>query len=197
MDKSRRSFLGGASGALVAFAALDWRQVAEAAAHAHDAAGSADPVLVNLSKTQAALLDAISSRIVPTDDLPGAHEAGVVYFIDHALGSFFAADREHFLASLAAFDRDCAAAHAGNSFAALPADAQDACLRTVQGTPFFTTLRQWTLFGLLTLPKYGGNRDLIGWKLVGLEDAHRFEPPFGYYDRDYPGFEPYPPEAGS
>ena len=29
-----------------------------------------------------------------------------------------------------------------------------------------------------------------GWKLIGFEDQHVFEPPFGYYDRDYPGFTP-------
>jgi hypothetical protein len=28
----------------------------------------------------------------------------------------------------------------------------------------------------------------MGWKLIGFEDRHVFEPPFGYYDRDYPGF---------
>ena len=26
------------------------------------------------------------------------------------------------------------------------------------------------------------------WLLLGFEDRHVFEPPFGDYDRDYPGF---------
>ena len=34
-----------------------------------------------------------------------------------------------------------------------------------------------------------------GWKLLGFEDLHAFQPPFGYYDRDYPGFVSEPPEA--
>lgn len=38
------------------------------------------------------------------------------------------------------------------------------------------------------MPKYGGNRDGIGWKLLGFEIQHSFQPPFGFYDRDYPGF---------
>ena len=38
------------------------------------------------------------------------------------------------------------------------------------------------------MPAYGGNRDGVGWKLIGFEDRHVFQPPFGYYDRDYPGF---------
>jgi hypothetical protein len=42
------------------------------------------------------------------------------------------------------------------------------------------------------MPKYGGNHDKAGWKLLGFEDRHVWQPPFGYYDKDYPGFEPYP-----
>ena len=45
-----------------------------------------------------------------------------------------------------------------------------------------------TLFGMFSMPAYGGNRDGVGWTLIGFEDAHVFHPPFGYYDRDYPGF---------
>ena len=41
---------------------------------------------------------------------------------------------------------------------------------------------------MFTLPSYGGNRDGVGWKLLGFQDAHVFYPPFGYYDRDYAGF---------
>ena len=33
----------------------------------------------------------------------------------------------------------------------------------------------------------------VGWKLIGFEDRHVFQPPFGYYDRDYPGFVIDPP----
>ncbi len=192
MDAGRRSFLAGASGALAAFAALDWRQVAEAAEHAHAAAGSPDAVLNVLSAAQAATVIAIASRIVPSDDLPGAREAGVVYFIDRALGSFFYGARDDFFRGLGDFEARAAAANAGTAFAGQPEEAQDAFMKSVEATPFFVQIRMWTLFGLLASPKYGGNRDLAGWKLTGFEDAHRFEPPFGYYDRDYPGFVPYP-----
>ncbi len=41
---------------------------------------------------------------------------------------------------------------------------------------------------MFVLPSYGSNRDSIGWRLIGFDDAHAFTPPFGYYDRDYPGF---------
>jgi hypothetical protein len=41
---------------------------------------------------------------------------------------------------------------------------------------------------MFALPKYGGNRDHVGWQLIGFPDQHIFQPPFGYYDREYPGF---------
>jgi hypothetical protein len=47
-----------------------------------------------------------------------------------------------------------------------------------------------TVIGMFTMPAYGGNRGGAGWKLLGFEDSHAFHPPFGYYDRDYPGFVP-------
>lgn len=195
MDAGRRSFLASATGALAALAALDWSEVARAAQHAHAAVADTSTAFANLTATQAACVAAIAARIVPTDDAPGATEAGVVYFIDRGLGSFLGASREAFLKGLAEFETEAAAAHAGEAFTTLPPATQDAFLKSVETSAFFDQIRLWTLFGLLASPAYGGNRDGVGWKLTGFEDAHRFEPPFGYYDRDYPGFVPYPPKA--
>ena len=55
-------------------------------------------------------------------------------------------------------------------------------------TPFFETTRLLTLLGMFSMPAHGGNRNGVGWKLIGFEDRHAFQAPFGYYDRDYPGF---------
>jgi gluconate 2-dehydrogenase gamma chain len=191
MDVNRRSFVASATGALAALAALDWSEVAQAAQHARAAAADPSAAFANLTAAQAATVIAIAARIVPTDDLPGATEAGVVYFIDRGLGSFLSAARADFLKGLAEFEAQVAAAHSGASFAALAAETQDAALKNVETSAFFNQIRLWTLFGLLASPAYGGNRDLVGWKLTGFEEAHAFTPPFGYYDRDYPGFVPY------
>ena len=67
-----------------------------------------------------------------------------------------------------------------------------AWLHEVEKTPFFNAVRRLTVLGLIALPKYGGNHDNLGWKLIGVEDRHFWQPPFGHYDADYPGFEPYP-----
>jgi hypothetical protein len=74
------------------------------------------------------------------------------------------------------------------SFAALASEQQIEYLKTVDRTPFFETTRLLTLLGMFTMPKYGGNRDGLGWKLIGFEIQHAFQPPFGFYDREYPGF---------
>ena len=41
----------------------------------------------------------------------------------------------------------------------------------------------------------GGNRNGVGWKLIGREREHAFQAPFGYYDKDYPGWQSAAKEA--
>ncbi len=190
MDAGRRALLAGA-GAWAALAAAHWPRIAAAAAHAHAVSTTpAGTAPTFLSPEQARTVDAIAARIVPTDELPGAREAGVVHFIDRALADFFAPAAKDFVAGLADFDAACKAAHPGaGGFAALTNADQDAFLKAQQETPFFGGMRFMTVCGLLASPSYGGNRDGIGWQLIGFEDAHEFTPPFGYYDRDYPGYQ--------
>src|SRR5262249_14254554 len=131
-----------------------------------------------------------------SDDSPGAREAGVVYFIDRALATFFAQLAGDYRAQLAAFQAACRERHPdAASFSALTSEQQIEHLKAVDQTPFFNTTRLLTLLGNLSLPASGGNRNKIGWKLIGFEDKHVFHPPFGYYDRDYPGFEIHPVEG--
>jgi len=47
---------------------------------------------------------------------------------------------------------------------------------------------------MFSSPKYGGNFQGSGWKLMGFVDQHAFAPPFGYYDAQYQGFVPYAAE---
>ena len=146
-----------------------------------------------LSAPDAADVEALTSQIIPSDDTPGAREAGVSFFIDTVLGSILAHWRPSFEAGLKEFQQACRARHPdAASFAALSSARQIEFLRTVDTTRFFEQARLLTLCGMLSMPKYGGNRDGAGWKMIGFEDQHVFEPPFGYYDRNYPGFVPAP-----
>jgi gluconate 2-dehydrogenase gamma chain len=68
------------------------------------------------------------------------------------------------------------------SVAALKSEQQIQLIHAIEKTDFFELLRTHTLYGFLGNPSYGGNRDKVGWKLIGFEDRGAFQPPFGYYD---------------
>ena len=197
---SRRQFLSAIGNlASAGWITMNWPQIAFAAEHAgHMAHGGADAdapptTLKTLNAADAADVDAIANLIVPGGATPGARDARVIHFIDNALGSFFAAQLPAFRKGLAEFQSGCAARYcSGMPFAAAPEPMQIDWLKQVDKTPFFTAVRRLTVLGLIALPKYGGNHDNLGWKLIGVEDSHVWEPPFGYYDQKYAGFEPYP-----
>jgi hypothetical protein len=184
---SRRSALRGLGMLLGAgVVSLDWPALARAAHEAHLAAQSSGPqTFTLLAAGDAADIDALAAQIVPSDETPGAREAGAVFFIDRALATFFAHWREGFMGGLRGFQAAVPDAHPRTpAFAALPSESQVEFLLTVDRTPFFEQARTLTLCAMFSMPKYGGNRDGSGWKLLGFEDQHVFEPPFGHYDRD-------------
>lgn len=193
---TRRQFLtGSVSLASTAWITANWPAIAAAAEHAHSAHedGAAPASFETLTVAEAAQVEAIANQIVPGGDTPGARDARVVYFIDRALGSFFASELPAFRKGLAEFEQAYAAqSSTGTPFSAATDARQIAWLHKVDKTAFFTTVRRLTLLGLTAMPKYGGNFNKTGWTLLGFEDRHVWIPPFGYYDRDYPGFEPYP-----
>lgn len=193
-DTSRRAFLRASGGALgAAWLAAEWPALAAAAGHAHEAAsGKVDHAFRLLSPEQARDVDAIAAQIVPSGDTPGAREAGVVYFVDHVLSGIYSRQAPEFLAGLAEFQQAFSTGHPDSGrFADADSATQLAWLRSVDKQPFFGAMRTLTVFGLLALPSYGGNESKLGWKLVGFVDQHVWSPPFGHYDRDYPGFVPY------
>ena len=121
-----------------------------------------------------ATLAAACARILPSDEGPGAVEAGAVDHVEKNLDHhFFGALRPwmergvEILGSRARelFDRD---------FAACSPEQQDEVLLQVQQDPnfatrtFFNTLIAWTLEGFLGDPSYGGNRGGLGWRVVGI-----------------------------
>jgi gluconate 2-dehydrogenase gamma chain len=190
-DFQRRDFLLG-SGRIfgLGWLSLHWPAVAAAHQHAQRAAAAGATTLSYLTAAEATLFDAIAAQIVPSDDTPGAREAGAVYFADHACTGFFSAAAPDLRRGLAQFEHDFHAAYPGEpGFAAASPASQKRYLTAVEKTPFFDLVRTLTVLGLLADPAYGGNRDSVGFKLIGFDDTHVFQPPYGYYDRDYPGYE--------
>ncbi|WP_347260581.1 gluconate 2-dehydrogenase subunit 3 family protein [Rudaea sp.] len=171
---SRRQFLQSAAGA--AWLAAAWPAILTAAEQGH--AARATGTFKHLAADEAADFAAIAAQIIPSgDDLPGANEAGVVYFIDAALGGFMAGAAADLRKGLADLNQS-----AGVRFATLPADRQVQALKGAEATPFFEAVRFLTIGGMFALPGYGGNRDSAGWKLLGFEHQMAWAPPFGFYD---------------
>ena len=198
---SRRQFLTAIGNlASAGWIAMNWPQIAVAAEQANHAGhnmaqdNTAPPTtLTTLSAAEAAAVDAIANQIVPGGSTPGARDARVIYFIDNALGSFFKGQLPSFRQGLTEFQSGYAARNgAGALFSAAPEAQQIAWLKEVDTTPFFNAVRRLTVLGLIALPKYGGNHGNAGWNLLGVVDSHVWEPPFGYYDQNYPGFSPFP-----
>jgi gluconate 2-dehydrogenase gamma chain len=183
----RRTFLRAAAAAGVAWAAADLTQVEDALAWAsHQGATGGAAGFTALTKAQAEVIDAVASRILPSvEGRPGAHEAGVVYFIDRALSTFNTAQKSVYSDGVADLNRRAAERWSGtSSFAALTSNQQNQLLREIEKTPFFEAARGDTVVGTLALPTWGGNRDFAGWHLLGLEHQPAFQPPFGYYDTE-------------
>jgi gluconate 2-dehydrogenase gamma chain len=87
---------------------------------------------------------------------------------------------ELFHAALGAIDRDLDA-H-GTPFHAMSADAQDAYLKSLEsgahdldGVPsavFFAMLLQMSVEGFFSDPVYGGNHDMVAWRMIGFPGAY-------------------------
>ena len=187
-NASRRQFLKGtASGLSSAWLALHWPAVLQAHEHARQAAATPNTKLDFFSAAEAVEIEAMAAQIIPADKSPGASEAGVVYFIDRALVTF---DRERQpvyhdgLALLQSRTKEIFPD--AIAFSKLNSDQQLQLLTAIEKTEFFETVRVHTIIGFLADPDHGGNRDQIGWKLIGFEQKASFKPPFGYYDADEP-----------
>jgi gluconate 2-dehydrogenase gamma chain len=195
-EVSRRRFLQASSGSLgFAWLAANWPQIVAAAEHAHAASAAdagAGARFRLLDARQARDVEAIAAQIVPSGDTPGAREAAVVHFIDQVHAGPWSGGAAPFLDGLRDFQKRCARHHPGTpQFADLSTDDQLAYLQHVERTPFFEQVRFLTVVGLLASPRYGGNAQKSGWKLVGFVDQHAWQPPFGHYDAGYQGFIPY------
>jgi len=215
----RRSFLlQTGAGVSAAWFSAQWPSVVAAATHARHAAKSAPPAKFDFfTPDQATEVEAMAARIIPSDGTPGAREAGVVYFIDRALATFASDSQEEYRKGLPEVQAAVQGLYPDvKKFSAASSEQQDKILealdeqsasgkqlnRSVRFRPgaaaqgFFETLRVHTITAFLVDPESGGNRDAAGWRVIGRDPSHVFQPPFGFYDKDYPGWQPNSPEAG-
>lgn len=155
--------------------------VLEAQRHAHQAASSGAGFSV-LDNKAAREIEELTAEIIPTTSTPGAREARTVYFIDRALATFAKEHEAAYRSGLADLDaRRLKVFPRSESLAALQAAEKIALLREIEKTPFFQLLRTHTMMAFLADPAYGGNPE-GGYQTFGFRPAHRYQPPFGWYD---------------
>ncbi len=140
-----------------------------------------------LTALESANLDAFASRIIPSDENgPGAHEARAVHYIDRALAGAMTSSREQYGVGLASLE-DYSMQSKGTSFHLLPESEQDAIIEAMTqnaiagyatlNSGFFNMVRTHTIDGTFSDPYYGGNRDFIGWDLLGYPGVRAISSP--------------------
>ena len=135
-------------------------------------------MLLSLNPQERRTAEAVFERMFPADaDSPGATAIGVVDYVDRALAGAYQDQKETYRQGLAALDRVSQTSYHA-LFADLRARQQDAVIERFEaGTlPDFLTPDQQTFFmmlrahlqeGLFADPLYGGNKNKLGWRVLG------------------------------
>ena len=138
-----------------------------------------------LAPDEAETLERIAERIFPKTNTAGAVEIGAVNYIDVALAGDYAPLLPLYRQGIRAVDR-YARSKFGRAFRSLSDELQDAVLAAFEqgaitefknAAEFFETVRCHVLEGIFCEPQYGGNKDMIGWRLVDFPGQQ-----FGYAD---------------
>lgn len=145
----------------------------------------------SLSSAQAAVVEAVAARIVPSaPDGRGAREAGVVFYIDRTLDAVSPDLLPLYRNGVDALEGLCRKMH-GAGFATLVEAEQDAVLSEIDSPVpggfadnpatvteedrllphFFAVLREHTIQGMFGDPEHGGNLGMVGWSLIGFPGA--------------------------
>jgi gluconate 2-dehydrogenase gamma chain len=152
--------------------------------------------------SEAAFITAAVDRLLPADAYPSASQAGVVVYIDRQLAGDFGRGARMYLQGPMArgtpqqgyqlglppaqvYRRalaELAGALQGQPFEQRDAQAQDAFLKRLEAgelmlgdipsAVFFETLLANTIEGYFADPMYGGNRGMVGWRMVGFPGAY-------------------------
>ena len=182
-DRSRRAFLARAAAGAGAVAGTGLVPAAaahkEAFAHSH-ANGAAHGAFFN--QEDAATIAAFTERLMPgAEGKPGAHDTGVLNYIDLALAGAYADLQDFYRRGLAQLEAYCRKTY-DKSFRQLEPARQDEVIAALEdgkatgftvpaAQEFFNTIRTHTMEGMFADPIYGGNRDFAGWRLVGFPGA--------------------------
>jgi len=159
------------------------------------------PVYLFFNVAEVQFIEAACERLIPADESgAGALAAGVPNYLDKQLGGAWGAGErlyrsgpwiqgtasqgyqlpftpaELFRVALRAINTQ------QPTFNELPVDAQDNYLKSLEkdnhdldGVPsavFFDMLLKMTIEGFFSDPVYGGNRDMVAWRMIGFPGAY-------------------------
>jgi gluconate 2-dehydrogenase gamma chain len=139
--------------------------------------------LLFLNPSEAAIIDTLVGHIIPAEEgSPGAREAGVTEYIDRALSGFMRDLQPVYrngLRALAEFVTERFGR--GELYVDLDEEQQRAVVEELDDLAkrdasaflgqFYRIVREHTIQGFFGDPAYGGNRDVVGWKLIGYPGA--------------------------
>ena len=133
---------------------------------------------------QLAVIEAAANRIFPSvEGQPNASAMHAPQFIDLTLQQVLISARKPYADGIKMLDAKARKSVPGAAgFASITETQQDAILAEIEKTPFFGMFVAHTVTACFADPKYGGNFDDAGFKLIGLEHRGAYQPPFGYYD---------------
>jgi len=135
-----------------------------------------------LTGAETAALSALVEGLFPRDELgPGALDIGVVDYLTRAFHGPYREFVPLYRLALAALDQ-AAGRDYGQTFADLAPEARDVLIgRLERGqldelhgaelAPFFPIAWQHLREGLFGDPMHGGNRGMLGWRLIGFPGA--------------------------
>jgi gluconate 2-dehydrogenase gamma chain len=131
---------------------------------------------------QTATLGALAEQIIPADADPGAREAGVLHYIDRILRGDQASKRPLYAAGLEGvdqtsrliFDKDFIHLSFQEQTDIVKAIEHGECpgeiWKTVSSEQFFRMLWNHVLEGFYGPPEEGGNKNHVGWKMIGFPE---------------------------
>jgi gluconate 2-dehydrogenase gamma chain len=115
------------------------------------------------SQDDARWIDALMVQIIPTDDFPGAREAGCLAYLEKQLHSALSRFASDYKTGLKSFQQ------AHPKFLELPFAEQTKLLEGISRNPFFEMLIDHTMQGFYGSPEHGGNRGEVSWKMMGID----------------------------
>lgn len=161
------------------------------------------------NREEAQFVEAAVARLIPSDEYPGAIEAGVSNYLDKQLGGAWGSGErlyrsgpweptrpglgyqlpltpgELFHTAIKAINADLA--KSGRPFWEMSPEQQDEYLHRLEDNKidlndvpsdiFFSQLWEMTVEGFFSDPVYGGNKDMVAWKMIGFPGAYA-----SYYD---------------